>query len=96
MLVEFLPINVRRKFDFDYAKVNIDMVVKDINRSINICDISVEDYIYRVCDMTVGDFFYTYEDEVGKDIHQHGDVFRSFLINMFEEYLRNKYNKRCN
>ena len=94
ILVEGIPVEIRRRITHDRIKFNIDEVVKDFNRSM--CKIPIDDYIHQVCHMTVGDIFYTYEDESGdKEIHQYANEFHSYVMELFEEYLREKYINRC-
>ena len=96
ILVESIPVRMRRRFTHDRLKGSVDSAIKDVSLKIYICDMTVDEYIHRICNMVVGDIFYTYEDESGdNDIHEYANEFRTYITGMFDEYLRERYIRIC-
>ena len=96
ILVESIPVKMRRRFTYDRLKGSVDSAIKDVRLKTHTCDMSIDDYIHRISNMVVGDIFYTYEDESGdNDIHEYANEFRTYIAGMFDEYLRERYNRIC-
>jgi len=94
LLKEDLPIQVRRRVNYNMIKDHLDFSILE---SVNPCDYNtVGDFIGEMCDMMVDDILEDYEYETGLKVSpKEKDDFFYFLTDNFADYLQEFYDKQC-
>ena len=94
LLMEDLPINIRRRFNYNKIKDHLDF---SILYSVNVCEYSSPaDFIGEVSQMIVDDLLDDYYAETSQTLEYEVKYeLYDFIINNFEQYLSNFYKQQC-
>lgn len=94
LLNEDLPIQVRRRVNYNMIKDHLDFSILE---SVNPCDFAYAgDFINEMCDMMVVDFLGDFEFDSGLKVSsKEKDDFFYFLTDNFADYLQEFYDKQC-
>ena len=94
LLMEDLPINIRRRFSYNKIKDHLDF---SILYSVNVCEYSSPaEFIGDVSQMIVDDLLDDYYAETSQTVDSEiKDELYHFIVHNFGYYLRNFYKQQC-
>ena len=93
LLMENIPVALRRRFNYDELKGHLDFVIENYHP----CDYStLSDFIGEMCDLLVNDLIDDYYDDGGKVDAKTKDDLYYFMVDNFADYLQEIYDKKCN
>ena len=94
LLIENIPVALRRRFNYDGIKGHLDFVMENYHP----CDYStLGDFIGEMCDLLVNDLIDDYDYENGNqnvDNKTKDDLYY-FMADNFADYLQEIYDKEC-
>ena len=94
LLMEGLPVGIRRRFNYNMIKDNLDFTVLEC---IHPCDYgSLGDFIGEMCDMMVSDLVEDFESDTNQKVTSKvKDDLYYFIADNFADYLQDIYDKQC-